>query len=137
MRVAIAAAVLILAGSFASPSLAATVESIHGEVLVNRGTGFQRVSGVVHVNPGDTVMVSPGGKARVIYADGCPDFVSPGAVVRVSEQSPCAAHAQIPPVIVPAFPAAAAFGAPAAVVGGMIVRDQFLQNQANDRPASP
>lgn len=70
---------------------AATVQPIEGEVSVNKGQGFQLASGEVDVNTGDTVMVSPQGSARIVYADGCAITVRPGSVVTLGKGSPCAA----------------------------------------------
>jgi hypothetical protein len=135
MRHAAATIAFVLAVSVTAPSWAATLESLHGEVSINRGHGFQRVIGTVEANVGDAIMVGPGGRARVVYRDGCPVNVDPGSVVRILEQSPCTAFAQVP-AVAPAFPAAS-FAAPAAVVGGSVARGIYLRNQINDRPASP
>ena len=53
------------------PALAATVDSLRGQVAINRGEGFRRITGPTQANIGDSVMVSPNGRARVVYPDGC------------------------------------------------------------------
>jgi hypothetical protein len=74
-----------------SAASAATVDSLKGRVLLNRGDGFQVLAAPTSANPGDTVMASPGGNAKIRYADGCVIDVHPGAVVSVGEKSPCTA----------------------------------------------
>lgn len=76
------------------PCLAATVDSVRGQVSINRGDGFRRVTGTIQANTGDSVMVSPKGRARVVYPDGCALNVDPGAVVTITAQSPCKSFAQ-------------------------------------------
>jgi hypothetical protein len=103
---------------------------------------FQHVSGVVNVEPGDAVMVSPGGSARVVYADGCPVNVAPGSVLRVAPASPCQAYAQVPGANESTSTQSGsgsfsqfAIGAAAAgvVAGGAVLSTR----RTNDRPASP
>ena len=74
------------------PALAATVDSLQGQVSINRGDGFRRVTGPTQANIGDSVMVSPNGRARVVYPDGCAVNVDPGVVVTIAAQSPCKAQ---------------------------------------------
>ena len=78
----------ILLGSAAS---AATLDSIEGSILLNRGDGFQELAAPTTANPGDSVMANPGGSAKLHYADGCVIDIRPGAVVSVGEKSPCTA----------------------------------------------
>ncbi len=68
---------------------AATLGAIQGNVLVNRGTGYETVRGATNLRPGDTVMVQAGGSAQIVYPDGCVVPVEVGAVVAVGEASPC------------------------------------------------
>jgi hypothetical protein len=81
-----AASVVALSGS----ALAATVTSIEGSLKVNTGGGFHAVSGTAEVKPGGSIMVGPGGKAEILYSDGCRTPVTPGAVAVVAPVSPCA-----------------------------------------------
>jgi hypothetical protein len=76
---------------FCSAASAATVNSIKGRVLFNRGDGFQVLTAPTTAKPGDSIMASPGGSAKVLYADGCAVDVRPGAVVSVGAKSPCTA----------------------------------------------
>lgn len=78
------------------PSFAATVQSVQGQVSVNRGAGYQPARSGAPAKPGDVVMASPGGSAQVAYPDGCVVNVSPGAVVKIQASSPCSgAYAQV------------------------------------------
>jgi hypothetical protein len=102
MRVA-RRAIALLAGTlvvFANTSAyAAILTDISGQALVNRGGsgGYQlAVSGMV-LNPGDVVVVNPGGAAQISYSDGCTVPVQAGAVVTVTEISPCANTAAAAP----------------------------------------
>lgn len=71
-------------------SWAATIEPGQGDLSINQGQGYERVDGRVSANVGDTVMVSPGGSAKVSYADGCQVSVQPGSVMTIAPLSPCA-----------------------------------------------
>jgi hypothetical protein len=84
------AALLILPAT----ALAATLQSINGEVLVDSGGGFNVVSGPVTLNPGDTVIANPGSSAQIVYDNGCTVPVQPGAVVAVHAQPPCSTEAE-------------------------------------------
>jgi hypothetical protein len=76
--------------AFNAAAFAATVTSIEGPLQVNTGSGFHRVSRTAQVAPGGSVMVGPGGKAEILYSDGCRIPVTPGAVAVVAPVSPCA-----------------------------------------------
>lgn len=97
----LAATLLVLVGACAE---AATLDAIRGEVMVSRGAGFRPVSGPVELNPGDLVIVNPGGSARIHYGAGCAVPVVAGAVVSVNKQSPCA-QAKAKAAVVAARPA--------------------------------
>jgi hypothetical protein len=84
-------AALCLGLLFCSAASAATVDSIKGRILLNRGDGFEVLAAPAEANPGDKVMAGPGGSAKIVYADGCAVNVSPGAVVTVGAKSPCTA----------------------------------------------
>jgi hypothetical protein len=84
--VAAAASAIALGGS----AVAATVTSIEGRLQINTGSGYHTVSGTTEAKPGASVMVGPGGKAEILYADGCRTPVTPGAVAVVAPVSPCA-----------------------------------------------
>ena len=74
-----------------SGASASTVDSIKGRILLNRGDGFQVVAAPTTAKPGDKIMASPGGSAKLLYADGCAVDVRPEAVVTVGAKSPCTA----------------------------------------------
>lgn len=88
-RLAIAAfaAILInlaMMSSFVSSVVsAATLQVTQGVVQINRGQGFEPVTGSSPVNPGDVVTVQPGGNAQVVYPDGSIQPVQPGSVATV------------------------------------------------------
>jgi len=65
------------------------VTAEQGQVLLNTGQGYRLVQGSTNVNPGDMIVVNPGGVARITYDDGCVTEVRPPAVTAVSAQSPC------------------------------------------------
>ena len=73
------------------PAFAATVDSVKGKVLINRGEGFQQVTTGAQANAGEQVMVGPGGSAKLVYSGGCQVSVVPGRVVSVGKQPPCTA----------------------------------------------
>lgn len=73
-----------------SPAAAATVTSLQGQTLVNRGQGFQQVAGAAEAAPGSQIVVNPGGLGQVIYPDGCAVAVNPGTVYTILPASPCA-----------------------------------------------
>ena len=80
----------LIAVLFGLPTLAATVqpvatvEPVAGKVSLNRGQGFKEVTGRAQANAGDQVMVNPGGRAKIVYFEGCMVDVRPGAVVGVA-----------------------------------------------------
>jgi hypothetical protein len=70
-------------------AFATTVTAEQGQVLLNTGQGYRLVQGSINVNPGDMIVVNPGGMARITYDDGCVTEVRPPAVTAISAQSPC------------------------------------------------
>lgn len=82
--------IVISLGVFLSlPASAATLNAVQGQVLINRGDGFQRVASGTEVREGDLVMANPGGSAKLIYPGGCVTEVKPGGVVTVNDGSKC------------------------------------------------
>ncbi len=77
---------MLLSGS----AWAATIEPGQGNLLISQGQGFQPVNSRIDANVGDSVMVSPGGAATVVYDDGCTVDVQPGSVTTIAPLSPCA-----------------------------------------------
>lgn len=72
------------------PANATTLRPVKGDVWINHGKGFVKVDQPIEAKVGDSVMVSPGGYAKVTYADKCEANVKPGAVMTIAQLSPCA-----------------------------------------------
>ncbi len=117
---------------------AAMLDLIQGEVLVNRGGGYEDVNGPTELKPGDLVIANPGGSAQVVYADGSIVPVQPGTVVTVGESAAAAAAE--------ATAAAGSLSTSTLVVGGLVVAGGVglavaLSNKGSDskddKPASP
>lgn len=68
----------------------ASLVSVDGPVSVNNGQGFKPITEAVVLRPGDVVMASPGGSAKLSYDDGCVVGINAGSVVPVRATSPCA-----------------------------------------------
>ncbi len=113
---------------FSCATLASTLQSAQGGVLVNRGGGFVRVAGGEQLKPGDLVMVRPGGNAIVAYSGGCFVNVQVGSVYTVQPENYCqlaGADVDITPYVVGA-----------GVIGGGIAAGVLL-SQGSSTPASP
>jgi len=130
------AAVLVLTER---PARAATLQSIQGVALVDRGSGFGIVDGPTQLGPGDSVIVNPGGSAQVVYEDGCKVEVHPGIIVSARNTSPCSGGGE-------AGEAAQADGGgfssttllvAGAVVGVGAVTAVLLTASDSEKPASP
>ncbi|OYW55121.1 MAG: hypothetical protein B7Y80_10145 [Hyphomicrobium sp. 32-62-53] len=80
------------------PSFAATVTP-SGQVFIDRGQGYQQISGPTEAKSGDVVMAMAGGNATITYENGCQQAVDVGAVGIVSEVPPCLADAPVSPGI--------------------------------------
>jgi hypothetical protein len=65
------------------------VSAEQGQVLINSGHGYTLIQGITKANPGDKILVNPGGTARITFDDGCVAEIKPPSVVTVSSQSPC------------------------------------------------
>jgi hypothetical protein len=122
----------------ATTAHATTLTVIQGDVLVNRGSGYERVLEQTEVNPGDTVVVGTTSAAEIAYGQGCVVPVPIGAVATVKSQPPCG------PLTTGAFddpapnssltPTTVASGL--AAVGGAGAAALFV-NKKKDKPASP
>jgi hypothetical protein len=124
--VVLAACVLPLAGG---ASQAASLESIQGEVLIDRGGGFDSVGGPTSLDPGNTVIVNPGGSAVVVYSDECKVPVQPGAVLTVAKYPPCGGGG-------------GSFNSTTLLIGGAVIglgagAAVLLTSGGDDNPASP
>lgn len=74
---------------FGSAACAATLRPTGGDVLINHGAGFEHVSGPTNAGVGNSVMVSPGGSAQVVYDDQCTVPIKPGQLVTIAQEAPC------------------------------------------------
>ena len=86
-----------------SGAQAATIQSVQGNVLANRGAGYQPIADGATVNAGDKIMVPPGGSAVIVYSDGCTSTAASG-VSTVGSSSPCALGQQQPAGDIPGTP---------------------------------
>ncbi len=59
-----------------------------GKVSVNTGEGFRTIRLPTAVGAGTAVMVSPGGRADIVYDNGCRQIVSGGVVAVVASNPP-------------------------------------------------
>ncbi|MGO9547579.1 MAG: hypothetical protein ACLPPF_22655 [Rhodomicrobium sp.] len=66
---------------------AAHLSNVQGTVLINRGGGFQPVTGDVKVLPGDRIDAREG-SAFITYDNGCTARVGPGVVATVLSVPP-------------------------------------------------
>lgn len=108
---------------------AATVNTVTGQVLINRGAGYQKISGTASGNAGDKVLANPNSSATIVYENGCIVEVNPGQVVTIATQPPCLAGATLPQAVTPTQIAVGLGVVGAAVAGAVII--------LNDNPASP
>ena len=146
-----------LVSSLASTAAAADTQivDIVGKVSLNHnGGGFQPIATATSGVVGDELMAAPGGRAAIVYADGCRVVVKPGQVSHVSDISPCSwqqtqgeptSAAATNPVVannVVPTPVAGGLGAglgPAVVVPvviGTTVLGVVVANQLAQKPAS-
>ena len=122
-----------------SSSSAATIEPTRPVASVSyQGQGFQTIFSSVQGNPGDSVMVGPGGLAKIKYEDGCEVQVNPGRIETVQSPSPCAAggfaQGPDPGLWVAAGGAALGTGfAVCAAIKGCLTSN----NNNNNKPLSP
>jgi hypothetical protein len=84
-------ALVVFLGLPALAASPATVESVKGRVLINHGDGFVPTGNGAEAKPGDLLMASSGGSAKLVYPGGCQVKVIPGHVVSVGKQPPCKA----------------------------------------------
>ncbi|MDX2204007.1 MAG: hypothetical protein NW223_14740 [Hyphomicrobiaceae bacterium] len=131
----------------ASTVHAATLVAISGQVLVNRGDGFQIAQPGIDLKPGDVVIANPGAAAQIMYPEGCLVPVVPLQIATVLAKPNC------PPLTTGAVPAAAAavaaagsgagvstaavVGGSAALAGGGATAYALSKSKASTAPASP
>jgi hypothetical protein len=104
---------------------AATLFNIQGPVSVNRGDGFQSVSGTIEVKPGDRVMVGRDGRAELSYDSACINVINSNSTAIVAGQSPCTATTTGTNLLIGG-----------AILAGGIGAAVALANQSN-KPSSP
>lgn len=131
----IASAVVLASGFFASAAQAATLGSVQGSVLVNKGAGYSPAKGSSDLKPGDTVMAKAGGSAQISYDDGCVVQVKVGQVVTVSQDSPCKPTGAAGGAAVPGVGTGLAVAAGVAVVAGVAISQ--ANRSSSKRSASP
>jgi hypothetical protein len=95
---------------------AAMVQALDAPVFVDRGSGFQPVSGALEVMPGHLVRAGDTGRAQIIYDNGCKEVVEPGQTVSVAGGSTTDDKALREP---PRCRRAATWLIPAVVAGGI------------------
>lgn len=109
-----------------SVAQAATVGNVVGRVSINSGKGFRAVHGTATAQAGDVVMAGPGGRAEIVYANGCRQKVPAGETVTVLEDFACDA----------AGIDDGAYILGAIAVGGIIAGALILSSDSNN-PSSP
>lgn len=133
------AAILVAFAGVASPALAASVINVQGGVSVNRGVGFKSITGPTEVGAGDSVMVSKGGSAQIVYSDTCLVDVFPGAVIRIAASSPCLNPPSQQTGVTPGGQVAFdpfVIGLGAAAIGGGVAAGVLL-SKGSSSPVSP
>lgn len=147
MRVLLAAVALGATVCLSAPSLAATVRAVQGDVRVNTGQGYRLVQSGATANPGAIVAAQSGGRAQVVYPDGCVVPVGrgdpPGVLIHtVLRESPCKTRGA-------AYTRSGLTGSglagsgltgiavPALLLGGATAGVIALTQNKDDKPASP
>lgn len=72
-----------------SPSRAASLDVLSGEVLLSRGGAYQSVRGSSEVVAGDTLVSRAGSSAKISFSDGCVTYLGMGMAFTVEAKSPC------------------------------------------------
>jgi len=108
----LATGLLLVSGS-AMAQGAILLNAVDGEVLVNQGESYVVPTANMPVVPGDQVMVTEGGLAKLTYPSGCVLDVAGSFILTVSSTNPCAAGA-----LAATVGGAAAAGSAGAAAGG-------------------
>jgi hypothetical protein len=73
----------------AEPSTQTTLSAANGDVMVNQGAGFRPATAGMALHPGDRVIVTGKGRAKLHYASGCGVSLAPGSMATISTLAPC------------------------------------------------
>ena len=87
-RMRVGAVALMCASLVSTAVSAATLDTIVGKVLVNKGKGFRTVTSPTEISPGDSIMVKENSGADIVYENGTRVHVNPGAIATVSASPP-------------------------------------------------
>lgn len=82
----VALSVACITFAWVSPVLAATVIVTSNPVYLSSGNGFHQISGSKVVGPGASLMAKSGGRAELIFDDGCRVVVNAEVVIHVGSQ---------------------------------------------------
>lgn len=86
-------AAISAAMSFGTAAAETNLSAVQGAVMVNSGTGYQPVSAITSLKPGDRVLVNAKSSGQLSFADGCSVKLAPG-IVTIGKKSPCMVKAQ-------------------------------------------
>jgi hypothetical protein len=108
---------------------------VEGPVKVDNGNGYVAVDSGTPVQPGDSIMVKPGGSGHIVYDDGCRVAVEEGYIVFVEPASPCVEAANADGGLPVGVGGYALYVLPvAAIIVGLVF---LLGDDDKDKPASP
>lgn len=80
----------ILATAFMGATAhAASLSLVEGRAMIDSGRGFEAAGRTQSVAPGARILLEPGAKATLVYADNCRQSLRPTRVWQVLERSPC------------------------------------------------
>lgn len=141
LSVAALAAVLSVGPAIAA-SPQGQLKDISGTVYVSRGAGFVQADRPVELYPGDRVMVSQDGSARIsYYLAGCDVPLAATSLTTISTAAPCQATTQLPaqsaaPSANTTLLIAGGIGA-AAAIGGVVALTTSSSDDDDDNGVSP
>ena len=134
IRSALAPVLVVLLSS--SVVSAATLDSVNGRVLVNRGQGYGPGVAQSSLKPGDQVFATNGASARIVFDNLCFENVEAGQVITVRAGNPeCA----FDPTNAPGTEAGG-ISATTVLVGGAVVAagvGAAILISRSGKPASP
>ena len=108
---------------------------VEGPVKVDSGWGYESVDSGTPVQPGSSVMATPGASGQIVYDDGCTVPVGEGQIVLVEPSSPCVEEANVDDGLPTGVGSYALYVLPvAAIIVGLVF---VLGDDDKDRPASP